>query len=115
MPRALVENNDAYHRLLLVAINRGGVEVWAQSQADRLKEATDIGHPGRTFSLAIAYIEKAGFECEENYPETDETVCSRQQSYQIFATCIQSVVLSLARDKIHLGELRANKPACASL
>jgi hypothetical protein len=90
----------------------------AQTQAELSQETARFARPGMRFAEAVANLEAAGYRCGKSQLAMDDpkaASCSRQHSYRVLATCIQTVLLWPESDGSHVERLDIRAPVCAGL
>lgn len=97
IPRTLAENRDS---------------------ADIVKEIGKLALPGMPVAEAVANLKKAGYRCGKSELAIDDpnaTLCSRQRSYRVMASCISQVLLVPASNGNVVERLDIREPKCAGL
>ncbi len=95
IPRTLAENRDS---------------------VDLAKEIGELVLPGMPVAEAVANLKKVGYRCGKSELAIDDpnaTLCSRQRSYRVMASCIRQVLLVPASDGEVVERLDIREPKCA--
>lgn len=97
--------------LSLFALCAGLSACAADSRADLNREVSELAKAGMPFAEAQANLQRAGFQCRRQGFE-EATLCNRERSHRLLATCVQNVYLTLSDEGDAVGKLEVPNPSC---